>query len=145
KGIASLQRKVITNKARNIHAYLQGIGFVAMALGVSVIYYNKILNDKPHFTTPHGQLGILSFTFMLIQFILGSLLGYAPGLFGGIAKVKKIYKYHRFSGYLLLFMVWFTALSGVQTPFLVLHQNLLYIYSISIAGILFSSIYFKKK
>jgi hypothetical protein len=37
-----------------------------------------------------------------------------PGVVGGPAKAKAMYKYHRFSGYLLLSFIWLTALGGTQ-------------------------------
>lgn len=44
---------------------------------------------------------------------------YVPRLFGGLARAKSMYKYHRILGYILLALVWITALCGSMTPFLV--------------------------
>lgn len=86
----------------------------------------------------HGQLGLFTITCMMVQLLLGVLVVYAPGLFGGIAKAKKTYKYHRISGYLLLVLLWTTTLYGVKTPFLLVHDNLIYIYSLCFIGIFYS-------
>jgi hypothetical protein len=52
EGIATLQRKkIVSEQHASYHGILQGVGFTAMTFGFSVIYYNKDLNSKPHFTT----------------------------------------------------------------------------------------------
>jgi len=32
-----------------------------------VIYYNKLVNDKPHFTSWHGLLGVITVVYILLQ------------------------------------------------------------------------------
>ncbi|CAO3608775.1 unnamed protein product [Mucor hiemalis] len=107
-----------------------------MTFGFSVIYYNKDLNSKPHFTTVHGKLGSITFTYMMIQLLMGTLVLYVPALFGGIQRAKSMYTYHRISGYVLLVLLWVTALYGVQTPFIMTNSGFLgYIYYLSVASV----------
>jgi uncharacterized membrane protein len=52
EGITTIQsKKIVSEENKSHHGLLQGIGFTAMTFGFSVIYYNKNLNSKPHFTT----------------------------------------------------------------------------------------------
>lgn len=52
EGITTIQsKKIVSEENKSYHGLLQGIGFTAMTFGFSVIYYNKNLNSKPHFTT----------------------------------------------------------------------------------------------
>lgn len=56
---------------------------------------------------------------MCFQLFVGSLIVYLPGLFGGVARAKSMYRYHRTLGYMSLVLVWIAALYGSMTPFLV--------------------------
>jgi hypothetical protein len=70
---------------------------------------------------------------MLIQLLFGILAAYVPSLFGGVARAKSLYRYHRISGYFLFSLLWVTALYGVKTPFLLVgHEYVRYIYYISV-------------
>lgn len=133
EGIADIaSQKIVSEKSKSVHGILQGLGFTAMTFGFSVIYYNKDLNSKPHFTTVHGKLGSITFTYMLMQLFMGTLVLYVPALFGGIQRAKSMYTYHRISGYVLLVLLWVTALYGVQTPFVMTNSGLLgYVYYLS--------------
>merc|ERR1712054_219624 len=47
-------------------------------LGFSVIYYNKNLNNKLHFTTWHGLFGACSVVVTVVQTLFGLTLYYYP-------------------------------------------------------------------
>ena len=42
------------------HLILQIIAAICMNLGLGAIFYNKVRNNKPHFTTWHGKVGLFS-------------------------------------------------------------------------------------
>lgn len=74
---------------------------------------------------------------MLLQLLVGTVMAYVPSLFGGMAPAKRMYKYHRISGYFTFVLLWVTAIYGVQTPFLLAsNENIRYIYYISITCLL---------
>jgi cytochrome b561 len=102
-------------EGRNRHALIQSLGLLSALFGVSAIAYNKYSHDKAHFTSPHSKFGIFVATYLVIQLVFGSLSVNAPNLFGGPAKAKAMWKYHRMSGYLVLMLAWATALYGVTT------------------------------
>ena len=84
-------------------------------LGVAVIYYNKHLNNKPHFTSWHGLLGILTMVFFLTQAIGGIVVVYPVCTFGIISR-SFIKKFHIFSGCAI-------ALLGYISFLLALYSN----------------------
>ncbi|KAF8522158.1 hypothetical protein BU17DRAFT_75241 [Hysterangium stoloniferum] len=79
-----------------------GFAFPCIAVGTLIIIWNKNIHDSPHFVTWHATFGIIAIVWMLIQMFLGAAsVWYGGALFGGGAKAKSIWKYHRLSGYLL--------------------------------------------
>ncbi|RHZ90009.1 hypothetical protein Glove_9g143 [Diversispora epigaea] len=99
----------------NWHKLMQSVTFLSVIGGFSIVYSFKNSNHKEHFASPHGKSGLITFTLLLIQAIAGSILVNFPGLVGGVVRSKGMYKYHRFSGYLVLFFVYLTALGGTQS------------------------------
>lgn len=52
EGTALIQTaSAVSSEKRTLHIVLQSIAFTAMAFGFSVIYENKIRNNKLHFAT----------------------------------------------------------------------------------------------
>lgn len=79
-----------------IHRLLQGLCASCAVLGFAAIFYNKHLTDKPHFTSWHGLLGLLTMCAVVAQSLAAMPLGY-PSLAKGwsLAKLKR---YHAASG-----------------------------------------------
>ncbi|KAK2915093.1 cytochrome b561 domain-containing protein 2 [Channa argus] len=107
-----------------VHLILQCFGVSCAVLGLSAISYNKFLNDKPHFTSWHGLLGLLTLCVLGLQ-----SLAAVPLIYHSLAKgwsLAKLKRYHAASGlvtYLLssvslllgLCSAWFTASVGEYT------------------------------
>lgn len=75
---------------------LAGIAVPAMVVGTSFMYYNKSVNSAPHITTWHAVFGMITLFWMLVQASIGALSVWRGGeVFGGGAKAKAVYKYHR--------------------------------------------------
>ncbi|KAG6453772.1 hypothetical protein O3G_MSEX008309 [Manduca sexta] len=53
------------------HWVLQVFGGIIILVGFLIILSNKIINDKPHFTTLHGKFGLAALIFMLSTMIGG--------------------------------------------------------------------------
>uniref|UniRef100_UPI0037E8E2B6 transmembrane reductase CYB561D2 n=1 Tax=Semicossyphus pulcher TaxID=241346 RepID=UPI0037E8E2B6 len=101
-----------------VHWILQSLCASSAVLGLAAISYNKHLNDKPHFTSWHSLLGLLTVCVVGLQ-----SLAAVPLIYHSLAKgwsLAKLKRYHAASGlvtYLLgsgslllgLSSAWFTA------------------------------------
>ncbi|XP_078104727.1 transmembrane reductase CYB561D2 isoform X2 [Sander vitreus] len=110
-----------------VHWILQCLCVSCAVLGLTAISYNKHLNGKPHFTSWHGLLGLLTVCVVGLQ-----SLAAVPLIYHSLAKgwsLAKLKRYHAASGlvtYLLatasllfgLSSAWFTASVGEYTWYL---------------------------
>ncbi|KAK2862076.1 hypothetical protein Q5P01_001609 [Channa striata] len=101
-----------------VHWILQGLCASSAVLGLSAISYNKYVNDKAHFSSWHGLLGLLTLCVVGLQSVAA-----LPLVYHSLAKgwsLAKLKRYHAASGlvtYLLgsvslllgLCSAWFTA------------------------------------
>ncbi|XP_028302536.1 transmembrane reductase CYB561D2 [Gouania willdenowi] len=114
--------KKLSHKTKvQVHWTLQGVCVTCAMLGMTAIIYNKHLNDKPHFTSWHGLLGVLTVGAVSAQCVAAMPLHYTSLAKGwSLAKLKR---YHAASGlvtYLLgsgslllgLCSVWFSSSVG---------------------------------
>eukprot|EP00111_Clytia_hemisphaerica_P001890 TCONS_00005315-protein len=58
------------------HWILQVLAAICFNLGFAVIYYNKNLNNKPHFTSWHGKIGFWAVAISTFQTMVGPSLIY---------------------------------------------------------------------
>ncbi|KAL9129319.1 MAG: hypothetical protein Q9217_002190 [Psora testacea] len=111
------QAGIWIRQGTNIHAVLNSTSISALAAGLIIIEYNKSAHGAPHFTSPHGILGLITYILFFIQAFVGITQYYTPALYGGLDNAKKIWKYHRMSGYLVLIMGLVTVCAATQTDF----------------------------
>ena len=90
--------------------------FSAIA-GLVVIEYNKIAHNGAHFESPHAILGLTTYILLVIQALVGLTQFFTPSLYGGVDNAKKLYKYHRVSGYVVLLLMLATVCAATQTTF----------------------------
>lgn len=102
---------------QKVHAGLNLLAFASFVVGVVVIEVNKVKNNGPHFHSVHAYLGVITSIWILIQYFVGFTMFATPALYGGEAKAKQIWKYHRMSGYGLLLSMLATVTSAVETPY----------------------------
>lgn len=88
-----------------------------MLAGLVVIEYNKISHAGVHFDSPHSILGLISYSLFVVQALVGIAQYYVPSVFGGVSNAKKMYKYHRVSGYVLLILALATVAAATQTDY----------------------------
>ena len=86
--------------------------------GVAVIYYNKILNNKPHFTSWHGLIGVITIAFFVSQALGGVFVLYPAAAFGFLAK-SSIKKYHILCGCVLALLGYVSFLLGLYSNWFV--------------------------
>ncbi|RCH82075.1 hypothetical protein CU098_005425, partial [Rhizopus stolonifer] len=116
EGIASLQPTTTTTEKKvglKYHAWIQSGSYLSAIIGVSFIFYNKVISNKPHFETVHGKLGLFVFIYLFVQVVFGATIGLIPiTIYGSLDKAKKLWKYHRILGYILLLLLWITTQLG---------------------------------
>ncbi|KAL2091280.1 hypothetical protein ACEWY4_013543 [Coilia grayii] len=112
-------RKLPHKTKGRLHWMLQCMCVTCAGLGLGAICYNKYLNDKPHFTSWHGLVGLITVIVVGVQSLAGLPLIYIKLAKGwSLAKLKR---YHAVTGlltYLLgsgslllgLWSAWFTGL-----------------------------------
>ncbi|KAK5170866.1 hypothetical protein LTR04_002602 [Oleoguttula sp. CCFEE 6159] len=107
-----------------VHSSLNGVGLAAGVAGLVVIEYNKIAHKGAHFASPHAILGLVTYVCLVLQAAIGFAQYFLPQLFGGENNAKKLYKYHRASGYLVILLALATVAAATQTDF---NKNVLHI------------------
>jgi hypothetical protein len=100
-----------------LHGYFMLAGLLFSAFGMYVIYTQKIMLEKLHFTSTHGQLGLVAFgAFCVLDLVGGALLHPDFGLTTQNALIRGVHKY---SGRLALTLGWGAVVSG----FIKMEQN----------------------
>ncbi|GCC34688.1 transmembrane reductase CYB561D2 isoform X1 [Chiloscyllium punctatum] len=96
--IMSYSRKI---KVR-AHWLLQGMATLCAVLGLTIISFNKYLNDKPHFTSWHGLVGLITVLYICMQCIGGISLLYPKMMKNwSLSKMKVYHATSGLVGYLL--------------------------------------------
>jgi len=101
------------------------LGFPAIVLGTFSMIFTKYTHGAPHFTSWHGIFGIIALFWISLQVSIGAAsVWFGGALFGGGAKAKAVYKYHRLSGYVLLLWLLITVhLAGAWSTWMVDHTG----------------------
>ncbi|ORY64028.1 eukaryotic cytochrome b561-domain-containing protein [Pseudomassariella vexata] len=103
---------------QKVHAGLNLLAIATFITGVVAIEINKFRQGPgSHFHSVHGYLGVIASIWFLVQYIVGFTMFAVPKLYGGEAKAKAVWKYHRASGYVLLLLLMATFTSATQTDF----------------------------
>lgn len=113
-------------KGTYVHAALVDVGLSALIAGLVVIEVAKIGHGGVHFASAHAVLGLLTYVALLLQAVVGFTQFFLPGIYGGEARAKKVYKYHRQSGYVVLALSLGTVAAATHTDYVsgVLHLKL---------------------
>lgn len=100
-----------------VHASLNVFAILVLIAGVFIIEYNKFVNNGVHFHSVHGYLGVITASLLLLQYLFGVSMWAVPWILGGEEKARHLWKYHRWSGYLLLTLLLATVSSATQTDY----------------------------
>ena len=107
-----------------------------LTIGASIMWY---LHDQPeaqHWISWHGILGAVALAWAYVQALIGGLSVWFKGsLLGGENRAKRLWKWHRLSGYLLLvlfFVVYF--LGATKTAWTI--QNASNTHHVIVSGVL---------
>lgn len=80
-------------------------------------------------------MGLFVFIYLLIQLVFGLTVGFYPQVFGSVEKGKSLWKYHRVFGYVLLLIVFTTALLGARADYMynnLYSPHLYYLYVVAL-------------
>ncbi|KAI5248816.1 hypothetical protein E4T43_01133 [Aureobasidium subglaciale] len=99
------------------HAGLNDLALSCGIAGLVVIEYNKIAHNGTHFVSPHAILGLITYILILIQGLVGFTQYFVPQIYGGEENAKKLYKYHRVSGYFIFLVLLATVAAATQTDY----------------------------
>ncbi|OCK78263.1 cytochrome b561 [Lepidopterella palustris CBS 459.81] len=99
------------------HFGLNGLGLSALIAGLVIIELNKFGHNGTHFESPHAILGLITYIFFLLQSLVGFTQYFIPQLYGSVDSAKKMYKYHRVSGYVILTLGLVTIAAATQTDY----------------------------
>jgi len=100
---------------QRVHASLVLVGIVLATAGTAVIEYNKISGGREHFRAVHNYLGVTTGVVIVVQVLFGFTMWAVPALYGGEARAKAVWKYHRWSGYTILVLLLATIISATKT------------------------------
>lgn len=81
------------------HFLFHAVGASALTTGLIIIEINKAGPGHEHFASAHARLGLIFYIAVYLQALVGFTQYYTPNLYGGVENAKKIYKYHRITGY----------------------------------------------
>lgn len=102
----------------HLHFALNLVGTLLLIVGLIVIEMNKASHPETRWQTAHNILGLITFIVILLQALVGFAQFYIPStILGSVENGKKIYKYHRMSGYLILLLSLVTICAATQTGF----------------------------
>lgn len=99
------------------HAALNDIGVLTAIAGLVVIEYNKISHNGTHFESAHARLGLVAYILVILQVLVGFTQYFTPGLYGGEANAKSLYKYHRVGGYITTVVMLATICAATYTTY----------------------------
>ena len=120
-----------------VHEAFQLLGSLSIIIGASCIFYNKMSHSASHFTSWHGLLGFISTCIVLVQALFGMLIGFETSrdYILGDSLGRKLWKFHRASGYLLICLMTATVLTVTKADWVVLVTSNWSIWVLTIAPI----------
>lgn len=102
---------------QRVHASLNLVALLHLIAGVTIIEYNKLASHGPHFHSVHGYLGVIVSLLLVLQYLVGFTMWATPQLYGGDQKARAVWKYHRYSGYVVLLFLLATICSAAKTDY----------------------------
>jgi len=105
-----------------VHEGFQLLGSLSILIGATAIFYNKISHSAPHFTSWHGLFGLISACVIVLQAFFGMLIGFETSrdYILGDALGRKLWKFHRLSGYILIFLITITVLTVTKADWVIM-------------------------
>ncbi|KAJ5290505.1 uncharacterized protein N7443_010758 [Penicillium atrosanguineum] len=103
-------------RGTRVHYSIQLVSIICFLAAFTVIEVNK--GDHPHFASPHGILGLLTVIFIVLQALVGVVQFFLSAtVLRSVENGKRIYKYHRWTGYILLLLESTTVVAATRTSY----------------------------
>mmetsp|Transcript_12146 Transcript_12146/g.15851 ORF Transcript_12146/g.15851 Transcript_12146/m.15851 type:complete len:196 (-) Transcript_12146:1713-2300(-) len=112
-GSASMIKKNGGYTNTKVHGMLGSLGTILALAGGYVIYTNKIILGKSHFTTPHGKAGLLCLVGSLMVALAGGVFIHPD--FGVDKTNKTIRSAHSIASRFVIGLGWMACFSGLKT------------------------------
>ncbi|XP_046631848.1 transmembrane reductase CYB561D2-like isoform X1 [Daphnia pulicaria] len=119
----------------DFHTYGQVVAFIGYSIGFAAIYINKEDNEKPHFKSWHGLLGLIQAIIITSQLSLGSLAKYARYIPLKL-NVGKIKGFHNLLGAVAILFTSLNMITACFTNFFSSQTHILLAYVFSAAFVL---------
>lgn len=117
-----------------IHSALLLLSLTCFIAAFVIVEISKI-PDGPQLHSVHSIMGLITYILIITQALVGIAQFWIPQwVFGSVENGKKIYKYHRISGYVLLVLELATVSAATQTTYNVA------VFNIALWAILVSSV-----
>ncbi|PNY28125.1 Uncharacterized protein TCAP_01954 [Tolypocladium capitatum] len=100
-----------------VHAGLNLLAFLLLVGGVVVIEYNKHASRGAHFRSVHAYFGVITSVLLVLQYLVGFTMWATPKLYGGEARARSVWKFHRILGYLTLLALMVTVVYATSTDY----------------------------
>jgi len=97
---------------------------------------NKASQPETRFKNIHGIMGLVTYILIFSQALFGFAQFFIPAqVFGSVDKGKAVYRYHRWSGYVIILLALATICAATQTEY---NKDMLHIrlWAVLIASIL---------
>ena len=112
-----LPKKYYKKWSIDCHAYLEFAAIIAVISGFLAIYINKDNNNKPHFVSWHGLIGVIVTVLVVVQLILGVTAKYSKYL-PFTLNMSLLKLVHVSVGIFTAFLAIFSLVSGCSTKWL---------------------------
>lgn len=103
-------------RGARLHAAIQLISTLLFVSGFIAIEVKK--GSSARLISPHGILGLTTYISVVLQALVGVVQFFFPvAILGSVDAGKRVYKYHRWTGYILLLLEMATVVAATQTTY----------------------------
>lgn len=99
------------------HALFHIFSFLSFVAGMTVIECHKFYNGLKHLHSAHAYIGVVTCGVLVIQYLFGVTMWAVPWLYGGVDNAKRLWKFHRWSGYLIVLLLLASVISATRTDY----------------------------
>ena len=99
----------------NLHWLLNTLGIVSILTAYAAIYMNKEDADKPHLTTWHGIIGLITIIYTSVQYVAGYNLTVFYQLVSRFIPYRQLATYHATSGTVLFVLACSSMCLGINS------------------------------
>lgn len=96
------------SEKHTLHAILNAFAFVSILFGIGAVYLNKEINNKKHFKTWHGKLGLATFV-LLLGSVVGGVVNKYNQYFKRLIKPATVRIYHATFGMIVFVLAMTTV------------------------------------